>query len=153
MSLTNETQAFELNSSNIPRSAGANITVKRSANVSTKTSKSLRPLQREASKGKDEPLSEPSWTFLTNHAHVLILVSQDESIVLREVASRIGITERAVQRIIADLEKARYIEREKIGRQNHYRIASKRPLRHPIESHRSIGDLLTLVGANNRKMS
>ncbi len=72
----------------------------------------------------------------------------DESIVLRVVASRIGITERAVQRIIADLEEASYIEREKIGRQNRYRIASKRPLRHSIEAHRSIGDLLELLRPN-----
>ncbi len=129
------------------------MAVKRSNIVSSKTPKSLRPLQREASKGKDQPKPEPSWTFLTNHAHVLILVSQDESIILREVASRIGITERAVQRIIADLEEGNYIEREKVGRQNQYRIASKRPLRHPIESHRSIGDLLALVGASGDKIS
>ncbi|SFJ57388.1 hypothetical protein SAMN05421753_12412 [Planctomicrobium piriforme] len=65
--------------------------------------------------------------------------------VLREVAARVGITERAVQRIIADLEAGGVIEREKIGRQNHYRILSDQPLRHPIESHRSIGDLLELL--------
>ena len=127
------------------------MAVKRSNTVSSKASKSLRPIQRDVSKGKVEPKPEASWTFLTNHAHVLILVSQDESIVLREVASRIGITERAVQRIIADLEEAGYIEREKVGRQNQYRIAVKRPLRHPIESHRSIGDLLALVGKNGEK--
>ena len=127
------------------------MAVKRSNIVSSKASKSLRPLQREASEGKVQP--KPSWTFLTNHAHVLILVSQDESIILREVASRIGITERAVQRIIADLEEGNYIEREKVGRQNQYRITSKRPLRHPIESHRSIGDLLALVGTSGDKVS
>lgn len=85
------------------------------------------------------------WTFLTNHAHVLILLAQDSSMVLREVAIRIGITERAVQRIIADLEEDGFIEREKVGRQNQYRISVKQPLRHPIESHRTIGDLLQMI--------
>ena len=86
------------------------------------------------------------WTFLTNHAHVLILLSQDPTLVLREVAIKIGITERAVQRIIADLEQDGFIEREKVGRKNQYHILAKRPLRHPVEAHRSIGDLIALIG-------
>lgn len=85
------------------------------------------------------------WTFLTNHAHVLILLSRDPNMVLRQVALQIGITERAVQRIISDLEEDGFIEREKVGRNNHYRILDHRPLRHPIESHRTIGDLIKLV--------
>jgi DNA-binding HxlR family transcriptional regulator len=85
------------------------------------------------------------WTFLTNHAHVLILLSRDSTMVLRQVALRIGITERAVQRIIADLEEDGFIQREKVGRNNHYRILDHQPLRHPIESHRTIGDLIKLV--------
>lgn len=85
------------------------------------------------------------WTFLTNHAHVLILLARDPSKVLREVAGQVGITERAVQRIIADLEEEGFIERERVGRQNHYRILTDRPLRHPIEAHRTIGDLIRLV--------
>jgi DNA-binding transcriptional ArsR family regulator len=85
------------------------------------------------------------WTFLTNHAHVLILLSRNPTMVLRQVALHIGITERAVQRIIADLEEDGFIKREKVGRNNHYRILDTRPLRHPIESHRTIGDLIRLV--------
>ncbi len=85
------------------------------------------------------------WTFLTNHAHVLLMLSQDASLVLREVALKIGITERAVQRIIADLEQDGFIERKKVGRKNHYRILTNLPLRHPIEAHRSIGDLIALI--------
>jgi len=85
------------------------------------------------------------WTFLTNHAHVLILLSRNPTMVLRQVALQIGITERAVQRIIADLEEDGFIKREKVGRNNHYRILDDRPLRHPIESHRTIGDLIRLV--------
>jgi DNA-binding transcriptional ArsR family regulator len=85
------------------------------------------------------------WTFLTNHSHVLILLARNPSMVLREVAKLVGITERAVQRIIADLEEGGVIERERVGRQNRYRILSERPLRHPIEAHRTIGDLIRLI--------
>jgi predicted transcriptional regulator len=85
------------------------------------------------------------WTFLTNHSHVLILLAQNPSLVLREVAFRVGITERAVQRIIADLEEAGVIERERVGRQNHYRVRTNIPLRHPIEAHRTIGDLVGII--------
>lgn len=101
------------------------------------------------------PLSElagPQWTFLTNHGHVLVLLSRNPSLVLREVAFRVGITERAVQRIIADLESCGFIEREKIGRQNHYRIRANKPLRHPNESHRTIGELLALINGAERSL-
>jgi|GEM_PF-186849 len=87
----------------------------------------------------------PRWTFLTNHAHVLILISKAPDTVLREVAFQVGITERAVQRIIADLERDGFLEREKVGRKNSYRIRPNQPLRHPIEAHRSIGDLIDMV--------
>lgn len=94
------------------------------------------------------PRMEPGtgrWTFLTNHSHVMILLSRYPSMVLREVAMQVGITERAVQRIIADLEEEGFIEREKVGRQNHYRILTSQRLRHPIEAHCTIGDLLLLI--------
>jgi predicted transcriptional regulator len=85
------------------------------------------------------------WTFLTNHSHVIILLARNPSIVLRHVAAQVGITERAVQRIIADLEADGFLEREKVGRQNRYRVLTDRPLRHSIEAHRSLGDLLALL--------
>lgn len=87
------------------------------------------------------------WTFLTNHSHVLILLSQDPTRLLREVAARVGITERAVQRIISDLEEAGFLERERLGRRNRYRILSNQPLRHPIESHHTVGELIALVSS------
>lgn len=87
----------------------------------------------------------PRWTFLTNHAHVLAALDSDPEIVLREVAGRVGITERAVQRIVQDLEEDGFIERKRVGRRNHYRILRDHPLRHPIEAHRNIGDLLELI--------
>lgn len=93
---------------------------------------------------KGEP-SVARWTFLTNHSHVLILISRNPDVVLRQVAIQVGITERAVQRIIADLEEAGILEREKVGRQNHYRIIADQPLRHTVEAHRTIGDLLSLM--------
>lgn len=86
-----------------------------------------------------------SWTFLTNHAHVLICLSENPDQTLREVAERVGITERAVQKIVADLEEAGIIVRERDGRRNHYRIHLNKPLRHPIESHRSVADLIQLI--------
>ena len=94
------------------------------------------------------PVSDPAgshWTFLTNHSHVLVLLSRNPSLVLREVAVQIGITERAVQRIIADLESGGIIEREKVGRQNHYVIRTEQPLRHAITSGRTVGELLALI--------
>ncbi|WP_232099017.1 helix-turn-helix transcriptional regulator [Gimesia aquarii] len=85
------------------------------------------------------------WTFLTNHAHVLILLHREPEIVLRQVAVQVGITERAVQRIIQDLEEEGFIHREKVGRQNRYEVLTDQPLRHSIEKHKKIGELLELV--------
>ena len=84
----------------------------------------------------------PGWTFCSNHAHVLVCLAEDPDIRLRDVATRVGITERAVQRIVADLVEAGYVTRRKRGRVNHYNIHRHQPLRHPIEMHRSVGDLL-----------
>ena len=88
------------------------------------------------------------WTFLTNHSHVLVVLHANPDVVLRQVALEVGITERAVQRIIQDLEAGGFIERERIGRRNRYKVLVGQPLRHPIESHRKIGDLLTLILAD-----
>ena len=83
----------------------------------------------------------PSWTFLSNHAHVLLLLAKEPEIRLRDVAGRVGITERAVQRIVADLEEDSYIERERLGRRNRYKVHRDLPLRHPIEAHRKIAKI------------
>jgi DNA-binding transcriptional ArsR family regulator len=88
---------------------------------------------------------EAVWTFLTNHTHVLVCLSRQPDLRLRDVAAMVGITERAVQRIVADLEDARVLVREREGRRNRYQVLADRPLRHPIESHRTVGDLLRLV--------
>jgi DNA-binding MarR family transcriptional regulator len=86
-----------------------------------------------------------NWTFLTNHAHVLIVLHGEPDLVLREVALKVGITERAVQRIVQDLEEEGFVRREKVGRRNVYEVLTEQPLRHPIEEHRKIGDLLQLI--------
>jgi DNA-binding Lrp family transcriptional regulator len=85
------------------------------------------------------------WTFLTNHAHVLIALNANPDMILREVAAQVGITERGVQRIVQELEEEGFIRREKVGRKNRYEVLADQALRHPLESHRKIGDLLTLI--------
>ncbi|MGM0555219.1 MAG: helix-turn-helix transcriptional regulator [Myxococcota bacterium] len=90
-------------------------------------------------------MSDAKWTFFTNHAHVLFCLADRPQIRLREVADKVGITERAVQRIVADLRDEGYIEIEKQGRRNHYKIRRGEHLRHDIESHCTLEDILTDV--------
>ena len=91
-------------------------------------------------------VSKPgSWTFLSNHSHVLLCIAEDPDVRLRDVAVRVGITERAVQRIVAELEDAGYVSHERIGRRNRYEVNSDLPLRHPLEDHLAIGALLRVL--------
>ncbi|TFD04709.1 MarR family transcriptional regulator [Cryobacterium sp. TMT1-66-1] len=82
------------------------------------------------------------WTFLTNHAHVLLCVADNPNVWLRDVAVQVGITERAAQRIVTELEEAGYLERERNGRRNLYRLNTAMPLRHPLDRDHRIGELL-----------
>lgn len=111
-----------------------------------------RTITSDAS-GQDQkneaPVRDGGWTFLTNHAHVLICLAQEPSARMRDVAVRVGITERAVQRIIADLEEAGVITRVRDGRRNHYEIYGDKPLRHPMEAHQTVGDLLHIGGKSH----
>ena len=86
-----------------------------------------------------------TWTFLSNHAHVMILLGQDPDLRMRDLADRIGVTERAVQRIVAELSAAGYVEVQKEGRRNHYRVRRDLQLRHPVEAGVQVGALLDLV--------
>ena len=88
---------------------------------------------------------EVAWTFLSNHAHVLLCLARDPRQRLREVAADVGITERAVQKIVADLEQAGVLTRQREGRRNRYELHPDVPLRHPIEAHCSAGDLMQMV--------
>lgn len=82
------------------------------------------------------------WTFLTNHAHVLLCVTNNPDILLREIAAQVGITERAAQRIVAELEAEGYLSHVKVGRRNHYEVHTELPMRHPLEDHLAVGALL-----------
>jgi len=97
-----------------------------------------------------EPISEghpidTTWTFMTNHAHVLLCLARDPHLRLRDVAVKVGITERAVQRIVADLHEAGYIEVYKEGRRNRYEVRFEKHLRHPVERHRTVEELINLI--------
>jgi len=85
------------------------------------------------------------WTFLTNHTHVLVCLFRNPDVTLREVASQVGITERMVQKIVAELVENNFAEVTRVGRRNTYRIHTNLHLRHRLESHRSIGELLQLL--------
>ena len=89
--------------------------------------------------------AEASWTFLTNHAHVLICLSRNPTLRMRDVAQQVGITERAMQRIVADLEEGGYLTVVKEGRCNRYEVQAQHYLRHPVEAHRTVSDLLLLA--------
>ncbi|MEM9445071.1 MAG: winged helix-turn-helix domain-containing protein [Verrucomicrobiota bacterium] len=86
-----------------------------------------------------------NWTYLTNHTHVLICLAQDSELTLRDVSTKVGITERAVQRIVADLEVAGVLTRHREGRNNRYKINRNSKLRHNVESHRTVGGLINYV--------
>jgi DNA-binding transcriptional ArsR family regulator len=86
-----------------------------------------------------------SWTFLSNHSHVLVVLSQDPTISLREVALLVGITERSVQRIVTDLEEAKYLTKSRVGRNNRYSINRELGLRHELERHCDVGTLLEVL--------
>ncbi len=85
------------------------------------------------------------WTFLTNHAHTLLCIARDPGIRLRDVAERVGVTERAAQRIVSDLVEAGYLDRLREGRRNYYRVKADRPLRHPVERGHRIGEILSVL--------
>lgn len=87
----------------------------------------------------------PGWTFLSNHAHVLLCLAEDPQLPLRDVAQRVGITERSVQRIVSELETGGYLVRSREGRCNRYTLRRSQPLRHPIEMHKRVGDLIEMV--------
>lgn len=130
----------------MPRQAGSKSSRVKSERPETQKSKAISGLASGMDRMKEVVQErKPSWTFLSNHAHVLLVLAGDPEIKLREVAERVGITERAVQRIITDLKAGRYIETERRGRGCRYRLHPELPLRHPVEAHRSVAHLLALI--------
>jgi DNA-binding IclR family transcriptional regulator len=103
----------------------------------------VRCMVSGAHRGSPEP-AERAWTFLTNHAHVLLSLAQDPDMRLREIASRVGITERATQFIVADLERAGYVTKERIGRRNRYTLVRGMHFRHSAEAGHSVDALMQI---------
>jgi hypothetical protein len=90
------------------------------------------------------------WTYLTNHGHVLVCLATDPQVRLRDVAAVIGITERAVQQIVGDLERAGVIVRLRVGRRNHYLVCREKRFRHPVEARVTVGDLVDIVQVSSQ---
>jgi DNA-binding Lrp family transcriptional regulator len=82
------------------------------------------------------------WTFLSNYAHVLVCLARDPELTLREIAEQVGVTERAVHRIIGELEVAGVVKKVREGRRNRYELDTDVPMRHPLEDDKTVGDLL-----------
>jgi DNA-binding MarR family transcriptional regulator len=94
---------------------------------------------------QEEGRRDGGWTFVTNHFVVLLCIAEDPGIRMSDVAARVGVTERTVQGIVGDLVEAGYLRRTRVGRRNHYEIATRMPLRHLETQHRRLGDLLDLL--------
>ncbi len=86
-----------------------------------------------------------TWRFLSNHTQVLLCLHRDPDVRFRDIAQSVGITERAAQRIVADLIESGYVESERVGRRNRYRIRTNIAMRHPAQHGHEIGDLLQLL--------
>jgi len=92
----------------------------------------------------------PTWTFLTNHAHVLLCLADEPDLRIRDVAVRVGVTERAVSRIVSELVAEGYLTVTKSGRRNHYAVDAQRPLRHPVERGATIAQLMAVLTERDR---
>ena len=86
-----------------------------------------------------------SWTFLTNHARVLLCIAHDPGVRLRDIAASLGITERSAHGIVTDLAEAGYVVKQKTGRRNRYQIQAHLPLPEPSSQERTVGDVLALL--------
>jgi DNA-binding MarR family transcriptional regulator len=95
------------------------------------------------------PEQRTGWTFLTNHAQVLLCLADTPDIRLRDVAEHVGITERATQRIVADLIEAGYVKAVRVGRRNRYAVDREHAMRHTAQIDREIGVLLEALGATS----
>lgn len=89
-----------------------------------------------------------AWCFLTNHAQVLVCIGRNPEILLKEVASQMGVTERAVQRMMADLVNDGFVVRNRVGRRNRYEILTSKALPHDLEALVEVGEALRLFGVD-----
>lgn len=90
--------------------------------------------------------AKPTWTFFTNHGHVLVCLAGDPELRTRDIAEMVGITERSAQSIIGDLVDAGFVTRHKEGRRNRYEVHGELALRHPLERDHTVGELLATLG-------
>jgi DNA-binding IclR family transcriptional regulator len=90
----------------------------------------------------------PSWSFLTNHARVLLCIAHDPGMRLRDMAAKVGITERSAYGIVTDLAEAGYVIKQKDGRRNRYEIQAHLPLREPASQEPAIGEVLALLAGS-----
>lgn len=97
--------------------------------------------------------SNPTWTFLTNHAQVLVCIAHDPGIRLREIGETVGISERAAHRIVGELDAAGYVSRERQGRRNRYTINARLPLPDQLAREQSVGALLDIVAGDGSRPS
>jgi DNA-binding IclR family transcriptional regulator len=98
-------------------------------------------------------MAAAGWTFLTNHAQVLLCIARDPGIRLRDIADRVGITERSAYGIVLDLADAGYIVKEKAGRRNRYQIQAHLPLPESSSRERTVGDVLALLAGSDMRPS
>ena len=91
------------------------------------------------------PEGNNTWRFLSNHTQVLLCIQRDPDVRFRDIAQMVGITERAAQRIVADLIESGYVESERVGRRNHYRVNADIAMRHPAQEGHDVGELLRLL--------
>jgi predicted ArsR family transcriptional regulator len=110
----------------------------------------MRPSARDGAREPGSTRPNGTWVFLTNHAHVLLCLARDPRSRTRDIADQVGITERAAQRILADLIADGYVTRTKVGRRNHYEIDPRGPLRHPALRDLAIGPLLEVLNTDGR---
>jgi predicted transcriptional regulator len=90
-----------------------------------------------------------TWRFLSNHTQVLLCLHRDPNARLRDIAQTVGITERAAQRIVAELVETGYVESERVGRRNRYRVNTDMAMRHPAQDGHEVGELLKLLRLEN----
>lgn len=98
-----------------------------------------------------QPPRSPGWTFLTNHGHVLVCIAHNGDVRIAEIADLVGIGERAAHRIVCDLVRDGYVVRKKDGRRNTYVVDYAQPLRHPLESAHSIGEIFGSLAGRSRR--
>ena len=96
-------------------------------------------------------MKKKKWTFLSNHGRILAYVNEHPGATTQSMANKAGLSVAGVQNILGDLEEEGYLTRTKVGRSNHYRTNPERPMRHRLERHHSVGEVLLALGVERRK--